>query len=67
MALFEVAILKVPTKNEAEEGKGEELIFGPKAVVAADAQSAAVGAVLGDAELAKIDRHRMQILIRHFA
>jgi hypothetical protein len=67
MPLFEVAILRTPTKNEAEAGTGEELVFGPKAVIAHDAQSAAVGAVLGEPALAKVDRQRMQILIRPFA
>ena len=36
MPLFEVAILEKPTKNEAEDGKGDKLVFGPKAVVARD-------------------------------
>ena len=67
MALFEVAILKTPTKKEAEDGAGETLVFGPKAVVAQNAQSAAIAAVLGDASLATIDRNRMQVLIRPFA
>jgi len=40
MPLFEVAILEKPTKNEAEDGKSERLAFGPKAVIARDAQSA---------------------------
>jgi len=68
--LFEVAILENPTKKEAEEGKQQRLVFGPKAVVAADGQSAAIAAVLdgndGDKKI-ECDRSRMQVLVRPFA
>lgn len=66
MPLFEVAILEQPTKKESEEGKGERLVFGPKAVVAHDAQSAAISAVL-DGGTIDADRARMQVLVRPFA
>ena len=65
MPLFEVAILETPTKKEAEDGKGETLIFGPKAIVANDAQSAAIAAVMG--ETLTVDKQRMQVLVRPFA
>lgn len=65
MALFEVAILERPTKKEAEEGAQETLVFGPKAIVANDAQSAAIAAVMG--ESVKVDRSRMVVLTRPFA
>ena len=67
MPLFEVAILENPTKKEIdEEGKIEKLVFGPTAVVATDAQSAAISAVMDDNTL-KIDRSRMKVLVRPFA
>ncbi len=69
MPLFEVAILEQPTKKDAEEGKGERLVFGPQSVVANDAQSAAIAAVMdatGD-ELKNVDKQRMQVLVRPFA
>ncbi len=66
MALYEVAILEKPTKKESEEGKQERLVFGPKAVVANDPQSAAISAVLGD-EKVEVDRARMEVLVRPFA
>jgi len=67
MPLFEVAILEKPTKKEAEEGASEKLVFGPKAVVARDNQSAAIAAVM-DGEVPKdIDRSRMEVLVRPFA
>lgn len=69
MPLFEVAILEQPTKKDAEEGKGERLVFGPKSVVASDGQSAAIAAVMdatGD-ELKTVDKQRMQVLVRPFA
>lgn len=68
MPLFEVAIVEAPTKKDAEEGKGEKLVFGPKAVIATDLQSAAIAAVLDPTpELKAVDRARMQVLVRPFA
>jgi hypothetical protein len=68
--LYEVAILEKPTKKEIEdEGKAERLVFGPKAVIANDAQSAAIAAVLDGDNGSKIevDRSRMTVLVRPFA
>lgn len=67
--LFEVAILETPTKKELEEGKTERLVFGPRAVVANDGQSAAIAAVLDGDNGSKIDvdRSRMKVLVRPFA
>lgn len=65
--LYEVAILEKPTKKEVEDqGKTERLVFGPKAVVANDPQSAAISAVL-DGEKIEVDRSRMTVLVRPFA
>lgn len=68
MPLFEVALLKRPTKKEIEEGTGqEELIFGPKAVVAKDAQGAAIAAVMQNKdELEDVDMARTDVLVRPF-
>ena len=65
MPLFEVAILEKPTPKQAEEGVQERLVFGPKAVVANDPQSAAISAVL-DGEKPQVDRSRMEVLVRPF-
>lgn len=69
MPLFEVAMLVKPTKKESEEGGSETLVFGPKAVIANDAQSAAISAVLDntDEKLKTVDRSRLQVLVRPFA
>lgn len=67
MPLFEVAILEKPTKKEAEEGAGDKLVFGPKAVVARDSQSAAISAVMDGDVPKEIDRQRMEVLVRPFA
>jgi hypothetical protein len=67
MPLFEVAILEKPTKKEAEEGASEKLVFGPKAVVARDQQSAAIAAVMGGEVPSTIARERMEVLVRPFA
>lgn len=71
MPLFEVAILETPTKKEAEDGKQEKLVFGPKAVVSNDMQTAAISAVLGEGEgpegvKIEVDRSRMKVLVRPF-
>jgi hypothetical protein len=67
--LYEVAILENPTKKEAEEGKQPRLVFGPKAVVAATPESAAIAAVLqgNNGEKVEVDFARMQVLTRPFA
>jgi hypothetical protein len=67
MPLFEIAILQRPTKKEAEDGHAEILVFGPRAVVAADGQSAAIAAVLDAGSDIKVDRSRMEVLVRPFA
>lgn len=69
MPLFEVAILEVPSKKEVEEGNAtEKLVFGPEFVVAKDTQSAALKAVLDNNDkAAKVNRDRMQVLVRPFA
>jgi hypothetical protein len=67
MPLFEVAILEQPTKKEAEEGKGERLVFGPQSVVARDAQSAGIVAVMDATGKFEVSRDRMQVLVRPFA
>jgi hypothetical protein len=67
MPLFEVAILENPTKKAAEDGIGQKLIFGPKAIIARDIQSAAMNAVMDNPVDPKIDRSRLEVLVRPFA
>lgn len=69
MPLFEVAILENPTKKDAEEnGAAQKLVFGPKAVVARDQQSAAINAVMDGTALPQgVDRSRLEVLVRPFA
>lgn len=64
MPLFEVAVVEHPTKKEREEGAPDKLIYGPKAVIAKDAQSAAIAAVMG--QDLKMDPERIEVLIRPF-
>jgi hypothetical protein len=67
MPLYEVAIIQKPTKKELDEGTGtEKLVFGPKAVVARDNQSAAISAVMDGSLPAEVDRQRMEVLVRPF-
>lgn len=68
MPLFEIAIIQQPTKKEQEEGTGQEkLLFGPKAVLARDGQTAAITAVTGADAPQGIDMGRAQVLVRPFA
>jgi hypothetical protein len=68
MPVFEVVIVQKPTKKEAEDGGIETLLFGPKAVVAKDAQAAAIGAVMGgDLDRHNVDLTRIDVLIRPFS
>jgi hypothetical protein len=67
MPLFEVAILEKPTKKQAEDGASERLVFGPKAVVANDDQSAAIAAVMDSDAPKDLDRSRMEVQVRPFA
>lgn len=68
MPLFEVAIVQQPTKKEVEEGTGQEvLLFGPKAVLARDSQTAAIAAVTGGDAPKALDMTRAQVLVRPFA
>lgn len=65
MPLFEVAILRKPTPKEEENGAVEELVLGPKAVVARDPQSAAISAAMDSGT--KIDMARCDVIVRPFA
>jgi hypothetical protein len=68
MPLYEIAILKKPTKKEAEEqGATEELLFGPTPIVARDPQSALIAVIAQKNEDIKIDPNRCEVLIRPFA
>ena len=67
MPLFEVAVIQKPTKKESEEGGIEKLLFGPRAVVARDAQAAAIGAVMGGEMPKDADLTRIDVLIRPFS
>lgn len=65
--LFEVALIKTPTKKEQEDGKAEELILAPTAVIASDDKAAAVQAVAQNKDKVPSDLSRVQVLVRPFA
>ena len=64
--LFEVAILSVPTKKELDDGKKEELLFGPKAILAKNEQTAVFN-IMRDPANAELDLDKVAVLIRPFA
>lgn len=65
--LFQVALVQLPTKKEAEDGKGETLILPPTAVIASDDKAAAVQAVAANKDKVPDDLTRVQVLVRPFA
>jgi hypothetical protein len=68
MPLFEIAIISVLTKKEAEDGvAGEKLLFGPKFVMAKDGQTAAITLVMSADGPRDIDMAKAQVLVRPFA
>ncbi len=67
MPLFEVAIIKKPTKKEIDEGTGTEgLVLAPTAVVARDANGAVIAAVTRK-DLVDFDPNRCEVIVRPFA
>lgn len=67
MPLYEVAILERPTAKEIEEqGAEEKLVFGPTPVVANDAQTAGIRAVMNQKGEIDVNQSRMQVLVRPF-
>lgn len=68
MPLFEVAIIRKPTKKEIDEGTGSEgIVLAPTAVVARDAQGAVIAAVTRDGGLKDFDANKCEVLVRPFA
>lgn len=65
--LFEVAIVEMPTKAEAEAGGMEKLVFGPQCIVAKDAQTAGLKAARQQASAPEYDIDRAQMFVRPFA
>ena len=62
MSLFEVAILE----KAAVKGGAERLVFGPKAVVAEDRQSAIVVALAETQGPPSLAQNRIEVLVRPF-
>ena len=67
MPLFEVAVVLMPTKKGVEEGTEKEtLLLGPKAMIAADNQGAALVAGRDEALPKDVDMNRVQVIVRPF-
>jgi len=65
--VFQVCLVKKPTKKEAEDGIQEELILAPTAVIANDDKSAGVQAVMQNKDKITGDLSRVEVLVRPFA
>lgn len=67
MPLFQVAIIRKPTQNEREDGKGDELVLEPQAVVAKDQQTASSLVAAAKPDLfAKGNTDQLEVLCRPF-
>jgi hypothetical protein len=67
MGLFEVAILSVPTKEEEEQGKMEEIILRPTPIIAKSDNDAYVQTVIEHKDIiAKMPKERVKILVSFF-
>ena len=64
--LYLVALVQKPTKKEEEEGKLEELILAPTAVIARDDKSAAVQAVHNNRTKITADLNNVEVIVRPF-
>lgn len=65
--LYEVAIIKKPTKKEMEDGTGkEELLLAPTCVLAANPQGAVIVAVTKDGGVKGFDADQCEVLVRPF-
>lgn len=65
--LYEVALIRRPTKKEAEDGEVEKLILGPVPVIANDDKSAGAQAVIQHRDKLEGDLSRVEVLVRPFA
>ena len=63
MPLFEVVIIRVPTRKEAEEGKLEDLVWVPETIIARDEHGAAFKAAK---QSETTDETRLEVLVRPF-
>lgn len=67
MALFNMVMIEVPTKEQSKEGKLERVLVGPKLVVAADEQGAVMGFILNDAPAKEtFDQTRARVIVSPF-
>ena len=65
--LYEVAIIKKPTKKEIEDGTGvEKLLLPPTCVLAANPQGAVIVAVTKDGGVQDFDANYCEVLVRPF-
>lgn len=66
--LYEVAIIKKPSKKEIDEGTGiEVMVMPPTPVIARDPNSAVIAAVTKDGGVKDFDPHKCEVLVRTFA
>lgn len=67
MPLYEVALIKMPTKKESADGAKEELILPPTPKLAPDDRTASVMVLVENAAKTGADLSQIQVLVRPFA
>jgi hypothetical protein len=67
MPLFEIVILKKATKKEIEDGNpAEELLYGPKAMLARDKETAGLMVMRSKDVPDDLDLNKADLIIRPF-
>ena len=68
MPLYEVALIKKPTKKEAEDGALETLVMPPTSIIAKDDRAAGFQAILNNRDkIPGVDLSSVEVLVRPFA
>lgn len=67
MPLFEVAVIRKPTKKEIEDGTVDEaMIMAPTPVIARDLQTAIIAALTKDGGIKGFDPNKCEVIGRPF-
>lgn len=64
--LYEVAIIEIPTEEDAKKGATEKLILAPVPIVAKDPSGAAIQVALQNKDKITCDFSRAEVLVRPF-
>jgi hypothetical protein len=66
MALYMVALIKEPTKSQADNGEAEILIMAPTPIIASSEEAARMQAIVQNAAAISTDTKNIKALVRPF-